>query len=145
MANHQSDFPHVQAVTDDEVGEYIQYGRHMYFSQGGKPISRTRATWVTDEHNFNSRVRGEKEYLIVVWNGEDFTVLEQPGDGELRKAFAKYRGLGHDDAVRVARDHLESLKRLQEELDRHLPKCPRCGKPWTILNDTDEDCGHCHD
>lgn len=107
---------------------------HLYFYETAKFIPKDRVVYVTSEGSYRGRVHGDKDYMIIAWNGTDFTVLEHMLPGELRAAMKKYRGMAPDWAI-ILQQHIRDEQ--QAILDAR-PKCA-CGKPCIALYDDQPD------
>ena len=113
---------------NDEVGQGTEYESNEYHYRAGKIIPKNKAAALRWEGNWFGRSHGEVRYIIVAWNGKDFTVLESISGG-IRKDMYKYKGISSEQAITLAEKHEKSAK---AEWDA-VPKCCKCKKPVVVL------------
>lgn len=105
-------------------GEGIKYKNHYYYYRGEKRIPKNKPACLKWEGHWAGRVHGEKEWIIVAWNGQEFILLDHIY-GNINYTMTKYKGLSAIDAIK--KTQAEETER-QRQLDA-MEKCKKCGKP----------------
>jgi hypothetical protein len=105
-------------------GQGLNYKDKWYYYAGEKNVPKDKPA-IKWEGNWAGRVCGEKEWIIVAWNSENFVLLDHTYCG-IRELKLKYNRLLAIQAIE--RKNQEEIK-LQKERDA-MPKCKKCGKPY---------------
>lgn len=122
---------------NSETGSESQY----YYAYAGKRVPRDKAAAVRSEGPPCGRVRGDIDYMIVAFNGTDFTVLESVVTEGIRSAMRKYKGMTAAQSIQLA----ESEHKMRQEWIDNLKKCGTCERPVILLvdNQPDDRCARC--
>lgn len=110
-------------------GEGIDYGQNTYYYIVGKRVPKDKVVSLSYEGCFCGRVHGEKEYIIVTWDGNDFVLLEHVYYEGVKKRLQRFRGLTPLEAIALV---AEEERKHQEMLDA-MPKCKICKTENSIL------------
>lgn len=119
-------------------GEGVLYGGDDFFYRAGKHIPKDKVVHLTWEGNWCGRENGEKSYLIVAFNGTDFTVLEHVLYVGVQKSMKRFKGLSCAEAIALVEQ--EDVER--ERRDAAMPRCA-CGGILLLL-DNDQPSGICY-
>lgn len=115
-------------------GQSIKWHNGYYYYRIGCYIPKNKAVSLVHESGYCGRQNGDKDWIIVAWNGENFSVLEHVMIG-LRKELSKYKGMTAEEAI----DHMEALEAKREDewkkVMEKFPKCVKCGSPFIQLYD----------
>lgn len=116
-------------------GEYVVYEGREFFAPAGRCIGRDRVVSLRWEGHYCGRVHGEREFILVAFNGTDFTVLEWAQSGHVREALAKYRGMTCAEAITHAQALQDAEDRKRAEFQARLPRCKVCSQPFIVFED----------
>ena len=105
--------PEPRAPGSEGCGECVKYKDLCYYYRVGKYIPKTKAVQVCYEGSYFGRQSGDKSYLIIVWDGDNFTVLESVCEG-IREAMKKYKDLSPEEAIAIA---VEKEEKRQERIE----------------------------
>lgn len=115
-------------------GEGLEYAGETFWYRVGKHIPKDKPVSVSAEHTWLGRCNGIKEWLILAWNGESFTVLEHVDSG-LREEMKKYKGLSCEEAIEKAKE----LKRERNAWKETAPVCRVCNSYMIVFEDDQPD------
>jgi hypothetical protein len=104
-------------------GQSLKYGNQIYHYRSPHFIPKDKPAILMYEGNYCGRVNGDKEYLIVAFNGKNFTVLEHHYPGEAKRAMERFKGLTNEEAIALVQGEWDERQR---EYDA-APKC-KCGR-----------------
>ena len=114
-------------------GEGVEFKRMTYYYRVGKWIPKDKAVALKWEGNYCGRVRGETAHIIVIFNGTNYTVLEDV-TGSVRESIARFKGLSYSEAIAlVEKEEQDRIAKLEA-----LPKC-KCGGILLVLADEQPD------
>lgn len=111
-------------------GQCVELDGKWYYYRSPYFIPKDKPALLTWEGNYCSRQNGDKEHLIVAFNGKNFTVLQHVYPGGVKEAMAKYKGLTNEEAVALKHKEMEKA---QKEYDA-MPKC-KCGRIILIFEE----------
>ena len=114
----------------DGIGEGIEYEGNTYYYRVGKRIPKNKVVSLRYESNYCGRVHGETIYIIVVWDGKNFIVLETATEN-IRESKQKYDGLSPKKAIAFAEKQENKTKAYFDA----FPKCKKCKEPVIVLID----------
>lgn len=115
-------------------GEGVEYnGITYYYPLAGKHIPKNKVVALKHEGNFCHRIHGDKQYLIVCYDGQENLVLvDTVVSGSIQKELRRYKGLP------LIIDALELVNKVrtdvQEALDK-VPDCVQCGGKVLLLDE----------
>ena len=109
-------------------GEHVDYEGKKYFYRVDRVIPKDKVVALRWESDFLGRKHGDVMHIIVVWNGINFTILEEIIDG-VREAQKKYKELSIKQAIKLAEDQEKKIKNKWDK----LPKCIECQNPVIVL------------
>lgn len=122
-------------------GESLKYQSDFYYYKTPCAIPRDKPALLCHEGTFLGRVHGEKNYILVAWNGFEFEVLEHPEAGKTKAATAKYTGLTAKEAIKLG-----GWATTKYECDSERYPCQYCGDAAIRFFDDQPDgvCSECH-
>lgn len=112
----------------------MEYNSHYYFYRVGCWVPKDKIVHLTYEGGYCGRVNGDKEQIIVTWDGSDFVVLDHAYGGDLRTKMARFKGLTPAEGIALVQK--EEQER-QAYLDS-LTKCKYCGERAGIRFENDQ-------
>ena len=122
--------PHSKGI--EGHGQGTLYNGSYYYYRVGRNIPLDRVSSLRSEESYMGRVHGEISHIVVVWNGENFTVLDFVGRGDrsVQKVLRKYRGLSAQQSIEMA----EQQEKAHQDRLAAMPKC-KCGRSAIVLID----------
>lgn len=110
-------------------GEGVSYEGHDYYYRVGKRIPKNKISVLKWEGDWGGRVHGEKMYLIIAHDGQDYIVL-QHCHYEVKKYLEKYKNSTPQQAIQKIKD--EQIR--QENWLKQFPKC-ECGNRIILIGE----------
>lgn len=105
-----------------------------YYYTVGKNVPKTKAALLKWEGNWSGRQNGDKAWIVVAWNGKDFSVLEHIHHYGTREVFSKYKGMTSEQAIKFAEEAEARRVADHHAFMAKFPKC-KCGKVALLLQD----------
>ena len=121
---------HKSCVGQEGCGEGLRYNDNNYYYINERSIPKNKPALLTWEGHWGGRQHGDKEHIIVAWNGKAFVVLEHVYPGHAREKFREYKGVSCLAAIDKRQKNDEENKRWLD----NLPKC-HCGRPAILFDD----------
>ena len=146
METVQVKYPAEPATSGSEgCGQGVDYQGKLYFYRTGKDIPKNKVAMLTWEGFYCGNMNGEKEWIIVAWNGKDFTVLEYVFSN-VREEMKKYKGKTPEECIALRTAIVEHDEKKHKEWVASLTPCRICGKGVLVLEDdqADDECYDCH-
>ena len=103
-------------------GQSVKYGNEFYFYRTPCFIPKNQPVIVRSESGYCGRVHGDVHYLIIAFNGKNFTVLKALFPGETKEAMKKFKGLTNQEAIALVEEEWAE----RERQIAAMPKC-KCG------------------
>jgi len=124
-------------------GEGVKYKDKYYYYRVGRRIPKNKVSSLMYEGGYAGRVHGERDYIIVAWNGKAFVVLKVSGEGFIREDMKKFKNKSVEEAIEI----VEEAERKQKEWRDSFPKCKHCGEFAFVLEDDQPNdvCSECHE
>lgn len=122
-------------------GEGLTWATGTFYYKTAKHIPKDKPASLVQESCYRGRQNGDKDWIIVAWDGSGFVVLEHVFS-DVRKAMLNYKGLSTLQAIEKAQ---EKEKKWQEEYDA-LPNCKKCDRKAGIIfhdNQPRDICSEC--
>ena len=111
-------------------GESLKHANHIFSYRIGKNIPKDRIVSLLWEGNFCGRFTGDKEWIIVAWNGEGFVLLEHVYQNITQK-LKNYKNFTNEQAV--------NLLIKEEAVQKFLNEYPKCTKCESIVFKLEDD------
>lgn len=111
-------------------GQGLKHDTQTYYYRVGKLVPRDKIVHLTYEGAYMGRVHGEKEYIVVAFDGEQFRVLEHVSYYGVKDVLQKFKGMTNAEAI-------AAVVAIREEIAAKfaaLPKC-KCGNQAGIIFD----------
>jgi hypothetical protein len=123
-------------------GQSLKYGSQFFHYRTPCFIPKDKPAMLMYEGNYCSRQHGDKEYLIVAFNGKNFTVLEHHYPGKAKEAMKRFVGLTNEEAIALVQGEWDERQR---QYDEH-PKC-KCGGLLIVFHEEQraDECSSCFD
>jgi hypothetical protein len=105
-------------------GEALKYKGRWYYYRGESLIPKNCVSQLKWEGNWAGRQVGEKDWIIVCWDGSTWICLDHTSF-DIKDRMKKYKGKSPIEAIQMIKDEE------QKETERlaALPKCKECKKP----------------
>lgn len=122
-------------------GEGLHYNKKDYYYRHGCRIPKDKIVHLTYEGGYCGRQVGDKEYIIVAWDGKEFSVLEHLYS-DVRLKLDRFKNLTPAMGIDLVRSE---QKKLEEDWARR-PKCI-CGRPLIMFQDDQpkDQCINCYE
>lgn len=125
---------------NEGCGQALNYNGQFFHYRTPCFIPKDKPAMLMYEGNYCSRQHGDKEYLIVAFNGKSFTVLEHHYPGRAKEAMKRFLGLTNQEAIDLVQGEWDERQRQYDA----APKC-KCGALLIkFLNEQrDDECSSC--